>query len=132
MDGNNSLKRLAPSERRQAGDTRTFDSDYILPRDWVNQFANEVKGRQVLNKPAVPIADSDGEASDDETPAGAEGDPTDGVSSGTTPCATNWKAASADDTKRMWGMFDETGIFACACRHGIILWIVDMVRSGEL
>ncbi|EIW75720.1 hypothetical protein CONPUDRAFT_26328, partial [Coniophora puteana RWD-64-598 SS2] len=34
--------------------------------------------------------------------------------------------------KKSWGIFDETGIFACACRHGFIVWIADMVRSGEL
>ncbi|KIP01438.1 hypothetical protein PHLGIDRAFT_38684, partial [Phlebiopsis gigantea 11061_1 CR5-6] len=34
--------------------------------------------------------------------------------------------------KRMWAIFEEAGIFACACRHGLILWLVDMVRSGEL
>ncbi len=44
----------------------------------------------------------------------------------------NWKAAAADETKKMWAIFDETGIFICVCRHGLILWITDMVRSGEL
>ena len=47
-------------------------------------------------------------------------------------CVKNWKAAADDDKKRMWAAFDESGIFACACRHGLLLWIVDMVRSGEL
>ncbi|KDQ14413.1 hypothetical protein BOTBODRAFT_110205, partial [Botryobasidium botryosum FD-172 SS1] len=31
-----------------------------------------------------------------------------------------------------WGIFRETGMFACACRHGLVLWIADMVESGEL
>lgn len=39
---------------------------------------------------------------------------------------------STDVTKRMWGVFDETGIFLALCRHGFTLVIVDMVRSGEL
>ena len=47
-------------------------------------------------------------------------------------CVTNWKAAAADEKKKMWSVFDESGIFACACRHGFILWLVDMRRSGEL
>ena len=29
-------------------------------------------------------------------------------------------------------IFEETGIYASACRHGFMLWICDMVRSGEL
>lgn len=37
-----------------------------------------------------------------------------------------------DLTKRMWAVFDETGIFLCLCRHGFCLLIADMVRSGEL
>ena len=47
-------------------------------------------------------------------------------------CVKNWKVASAEETKKMWGIFDESGLFASACRHGFILWLVDMVRSGEL
>ena len=47
-------------------------------------------------------------------------------------CVKNWKAAADDDKKRMWAAFDESGVFACACRHGLLLWIIDMVRSGEL
>ena len=47
-------------------------------------------------------------------------------------CVKNWKAASEDDKKRMWAIFDEAGIFACACRHGFVLWVLDMIRSGEL
>jgi len=39
---------------------------------------------------------------------------------------------STDITKRMWGVFDETGIFLALCRHGFTLVIADMVRSGEL
>jgi hypothetical protein len=35
-------------------------------------------------------------------------------------------------TKKMWGIFDETGIFLALCRHGFSLVIADMVQSGEL
>ncbi|CAA7264087.1 unnamed protein product [Cyclocybe aegerita] len=48
------------------------------------------------------------------------------------PCANTWKNASADEKKQMWQLFREAGAFAGACRHGMILWIVDMVKSGEL
>ena len=37
-----------------------------------------------------------------------------------------------DITKKMWGIFDETGIFLALCRHGFALVIADMVMSGEL
>ena len=34
-------------------------------------------------------------------------------------------------TNWMWGIFDETGIFMAFCRHGFMLVITGMVRSGE-
>ena len=37
-----------------------------------------------------------------------------------------------DVTSRMWGVFDETGIFLSLCRHGFVLLATDMVQSGEL
>ncbi|KAI0371593.1 hypothetical protein BV20DRAFT_1035224 [Pilatotrama ljubarskyi] len=84
MDGNNSLKRMRTLGGRKTGDSRIFeDSDYFLPKEYVERFAHE-------------------------------------------------KAAQSDEKKRSWDIFDETGIFASACRHGFILWIIDMVHSGEL
>ncbi|KAL6308954.1 hypothetical protein BKA93DRAFT_864339 [Sparassis latifolia] len=134
FDGNNSLKRLAKVGERNVGDTRCFeDSDYFLSQDFVNQFADEVKSSrsQVAQEvePQILPRGQDEEQLDD-----AEGDPTDAISSDpvTRGCTQNWKSAAAEDKKKMWGIFDETGIFASACRHGFILWIADMVRSGEL
>ena len=127
MDGNNSLKRVAPFGNRRVGDARTFVSDYYIPRDTVERFANEVKSRQSQPHVSVPepAADDDSEAEDQE-----EGDPTDGAPASS--CASNWKAAAADDKKKMWAIFEETGVFASACRHGFILYLIDMIRSGEL
>ncbi|KAG6857076.1 hypothetical protein C0991_004818, partial [Blastosporella zonata] len=61
-----------------------------------------------------------------------EGDPTDGDTNSLSSCTINWKAAASDEKKKMWAIFDEAGIFASACRHGFILWIADMIQSGEL
>ena len=60
-----------------------------------------------------------------------EGYPTDG-SDEPTICATRWANLADDSTKKMWGTFGETGIFAMPCRHGIMLQVCDMVKSGEL
>jgi hypothetical protein len=35
-------------------------------------------------------------------------------------------------SSKMWGIFDKSGIFLSLCRHGFVLLIADMVRSGEL
>lgn len=29
-------------------------------------------------------------------------------------------------------MYDETGIFLSLCRHGFVLLVTDMIKSGEL
>ena len=57
--------------------------------------------------------------------------PVDGSDKRTT-CDDRWLNLKADSTKKMWGTFDETGIFVATCRHGIVMLICDMIRSGEL
>ncbi|KAI0346613.1 hypothetical protein BDW22DRAFT_1462444 [Trametopsis cervina] len=132
MDGNNSLKRLATTSDRVAADTRILDdSTYFVSRQFVDRYANEIRGRNVKG-PAVKTRDdnsSDEEVDDGEGGTQVEGDPTDGLQQ---QCVDNWKSAAKEESKRMWSIFDESGVFASACRHGLILWIMDMVKSGEL
>ncbi|KAK7447347.1 hypothetical protein VKT23_014057 [Stygiomarasmius scandens] len=125
-DGNNSLRRMGPLGGRRVADTRVFsDSDYFLPSSFVDAFANEVKSR-----PKDPALDAD---DDEEEGLEDGGDPTDGsTAEHLAKCTKNWKAARADAEKRIWNIFVETGLFASACRHGFILWLMDMVMSGEL
>ncbi|KAL6298786.1 hypothetical protein BKA93DRAFT_820202 [Sparassis latifolia] len=136
MDGNSSLKRLAPVGGRRAGDLRTLaNSDYYLPEDFIEKYADEVQSRCTLNKVDIPLhrdtnEDAESDHGEDQTPDG--GDPTDDDMEPVSGCTENWKAAAAEEKKKMWGVFEETGIFASACRHGLILWLIDMVRSGEL
>jgi hypothetical protein len=35
-------------------------------------------------------------------------------------------------TGKAWVHYKETGVFLCVCRHGFVLYIADMVDSGEL
>ncbi|KAG1807731.1 hypothetical protein EV424DRAFT_1543713 [Suillus variegatus] len=117
FDGNNSLSRMAPLGGSKVGDMRTFDSDFFLSRDYVNLFADEVLSSQAPSSQALAHQDA---------PQLQVGENLE------KRCTENWKAAADEAKKQTWGIFEETGIFACACRHGMILWIVDMVRSGEL
>ena len=48
------------------------------------------------------------------------------------PCAERWRNMKTELTAKMWGIFEETGLFLALCRHGFVLVLVDMVRSGEL
>ena len=117
-------------------DTRIFDdSDYFLPQEFVDRFADEVKPRtKNTTDPSYDDAEDGAESPADVLQHSAEGDPTDGSPDRPDyePCTQNWKAAASDEKKKMWAIFDETGIFASACRHGFILWLIDMVKSGEL
>lgn len=154
MDGNNSLKRMKPDKNRKVGDGRIMeDCDYFLSAEYVDRFANEVRGRR-MKGPAVPVEDPSSEEEPEEPEIDTngvetievEGDPTDGVwvdeTDGDTDaklkrkaieaCVKNWKAAASDEKKSMWEIFDESGIFAAACRHGLIMVVVDMICSGEL
>lgn len=129
FDGNNSLKRIRTVQTRETADTRILESDYYIPREYVDRFANEVK-----TKKGPQVRSSRGETDEIDAPVQEEGTPIEGKSQGQSldSCVRNWKAAADDDTKRMWGIFDEAGVFMSACRHGFILWIIDMIRSGEL
>lgn len=115
------------------GNTCIFDSGYFLLCDYVNMFVNKVKSCQVQAKPDLPDSDQE-EGGDNDTPKqlATSGYPTDTNGTRSALCMCHWKAAAADETKQMWGMFDEMGIFVCACRHVQILWLVNMVCSREL
>ncbi|KAF9076441.1 hypothetical protein BDP27DRAFT_1210207 [Rhodocollybia butyracea] len=129
IDGNNSLKRLDGIGKREVSDTRVFgESDYYLSEEFVNRYADEIPARPQPNATAEVEEDLPGDWVNVEY-----GDPTDGDSDPILrECTDNWKAADADGAKRMWDAFRETGYFAMACRHGFVMWVADMIRSGEL
>ncbi|KAJ7188451.1 hypothetical protein C8R46DRAFT_830600, partial [Mycena filopes] len=117
MDGNDSLKRILRKDKvfdddgeptrgqSQRTDPREADAggDYFLSREKVNVWAKEVIAGLIMDDP------------DDNS-----------------ACQERWKNLNEDLTSRMWGMFDETGVFLALCRHGFVLLLADMVRSGEL
>ncbi|KAE9387174.1 hypothetical protein BT96DRAFT_1081007 [Gymnopus androsaceus JB14] len=131
-DSNNSLKRMDGVGKREVSDTCMFgESDYYLSKEYVNTFADEVKARP----PSKNAIDDGGEEEDFEGDWVDEvhGDPTNGApSTELLECTKNWKAAAHDSLKKIWNAFRESGYFATACHHGFILWVVDMIRSGEL
>jgi hypothetical protein len=49
----------------------------------------------------------------------------------TVSCTENWTAAKAVEENKIV-VFDQTGIFLVACRHGFIECVTEMARSGEL
>ncbi|KAG1853644.1 hypothetical protein F4604DRAFT_1933044 [Suillus subluteus] len=135
LDGGNSAKHMAGLGGRERGDTRTYTkSDNILSRDFVDSFANEVRPRHSGDSdldaadPVVGVFNTTGE--EDIHPEVNADDLMMQVMS--SDCSKNWKAAANEEKKRMWSVFDEMGIFVSACHHGLLLWVTDMVHSGEL
>ncbi|KAF6742544.1 hypothetical protein DFP72DRAFT_830402 [Ephemerocybe angulata] len=130
MDGNDSLKRIirrvlkdlqepddgtgtteaAPSIEREDGRCHVGAESYYIPREKVDKFARD----------RVDVVDASGE--------NKEGD--EGMED--SPCAGRWQNMKKEATSKAWGIFDETGIFLSLCRHGFVLAIADMVKSGEL
>ena len=47
-------------------------------------------------------------------------------------CIDRWKNAGPEARKKMFALFAIAGIFLAVCRHGHVLVICDMIRSGEL
>ncbi|KAF7373332.1 hypothetical protein MSAN_00542800 [Mycena sanguinolenta] len=124
MDGNNSLSRFevreretyadgttAPGFSRERFDDRVAAGDYYMSREEVDKWAKE--GLEELMK----NFEGTGDAGDEEGGSG---------------CEERWQNMKDSVTTRAWGMYDETGIFPALCRHGFVLVVADMVKSGEL
>ncbi|KAJ7866594.1 hypothetical protein B0H14DRAFT_3084195 [Mycena olivaceomarginata] len=119
MDGNNSLKRVLrrlPSDGEGDGeptlgrskervDNHDAGDGYYLSRERVDAWA-KTRLAEIL-----PMEAHSGEDN---------------------PCADRWKNMVNDVTSKMWGIFNETGVFLALCRHGFVLVIANMIRSGEL
>ncbi|KAJ7484572.1 hypothetical protein FB451DRAFT_1436491 [Mycena latifolia] len=121
MDGNDSLKRvlrhtkttnteedgepaLGPSKERI--DNRDAGDGYFISHEKVEEWAKTRLADALPMQPDTLTRDN--------------------------PCADRWKNMINNITSKMWGIFDETGIFLALCRHGFVLVITDMLRSGEL
>ncbi|OAX32642.1 hypothetical protein K503DRAFT_852090 [Rhizopogon vinicolor AM-OR11-026] len=122
IDGNNSLKRWASQIYNSVSrdDSRQPRTDYWIDREVVDKFKDEVRSRTALDK---------NDNADDW-----EDVPNDGEVPGEVPfnCTARWRNAGPEQRKKMFSLFDESGIFIAACRHRFILVACDMIHSGEL
>ncbi|KAF7377870.1 hypothetical protein MSAN_00210600 [Mycena sanguinolenta] len=119
-DSNDSAKRFArkkreewdeegntlPRESAERDDHRGAPGDYFIARETVESCA-------VADEEELAKAHDD----DEEKDSG---------------CAEKWQNMKESHTVRAAAVYDETGIFAGLCRHGFVLALVDMVKSGEL
>ncbi|KAJ7853198.1 hypothetical protein B0H13DRAFT_1643142 [Mycena leptocephala] len=116
MDGNDSLKRVLTKEKGavdENGTAKRGGTERPDPR------TADAGGTYFLSREKVNQFTKELLAQSDDPEEDSE-------------CQERWKNMSEELTSRMWGIFDETGIFLCLCRHGFVLLVADMVRSGEL
>ncbi|KAI0045260.1 hypothetical protein FA95DRAFT_1583416 [Auriscalpium vulgare] len=127
MDGCSSHKRLKGVGHT---DERLFDSTYFISPEQVDLFKDEVKPRR-RRTTVEDVEEEEEEDGDDAEPAPAgEGLPTD--VGGPTKCTDRWVTENASSTGKTAVVFEQTGIFVGACRHGIVELVEEMLQSGEL
>jgi hypothetical protein len=119
IDGCDSQKR-----DKTAGtcDERIFDSKYFLSRSFVDSFKDEVRSHAAARKADKTFANDvqleDGFA----IPEGEQDN----------RCGSDWKAATSKELPpASKEAFEQTGVFACLCRHGIVEFMMEFVQSGE-
>ncbi|KAG1887333.1 hypothetical protein F4604DRAFT_1877759 [Suillus subluteus] len=131
LDGNNSVKFVDPALRggRERQDPRNGQSDIWIDEEYVDRFKDEVKNARRSHRPntsaPADIVDPDdpwiyceNEDQDSNEPVNV--------------CVDRWRNAAPEARKCMFSVFRKSGIFVAVCRHGFLLSICDMVRSGEL
>ncbi|KAG1859304.1 hypothetical protein F4604DRAFT_1882800 [Suillus subluteus] len=131
LDGNNSAKFVDPALRggRERQDPRNGRSDIWIDEEYVDRFKDEVKNARRSHRPntsaPADIVDPDdpwiyceNEDQDSNEPVNV--------------CVDRWRNAAPEARKRMFSVFQKSGIFVAVCRHGFLLSICNMVRSGEL
>ncbi|KAL0575876.1 hypothetical protein V5O48_006098 [Marasmius crinis-equi] len=144
MDGGSSLKMVDSDHRfgRPRLDTRQLFHPRWLDANQVDVFQYEVANARGKPTPAVPPDQSlSSEASSSALPD-LDSQPDDipwlelneieGLEECLDTCVERWKAAAPDTNKRMYSFFKISGIFLSVCRHGHVLVLCDMRRSGEL
>ncbi|KIY51407.1 hypothetical protein FISHEDRAFT_37411, partial [Fistulina hepatica ATCC 64428] len=137
-DGNNSLK-LIDSHFR-VGETRKDDRKlrgfHFLEPDDVDRFKDDVARGQAMHQKkslasAAATATVANHPNDDVAWLNAE-ELDENMKVQMDACVERWKAAGPEAKKKMVELFAVSGIFIAVCRHGHVLVMCDMIRSGEL
>ncbi|KAK1215260.1 hypothetical protein PQX77_022136 [Marasmius sp. AFHP31] len=140
MDGNNSLKMVDIDKRpgRARLDTRRIHHPRWLDATTVDVFKDEVSNSHKRTKqPVMPVSSTsdngcNGPEFVSEGVAWLNVNEVEGLERCVDTCVERWKAATPEGNKKMYSFFSISGIFVSVCRHGHVLVVCDMRRSGEL
>ncbi|TFK59155.1 hypothetical protein BDN72DRAFT_906109 [Pluteus cervinus] len=149
MDGNVSLKLFSNDVRAGTplhDDRESGTGGRWLSPAFVDQFRDEVANskKKPLNltpsgtaptvagpstsQPSDPQAHKEGDGDQVLFDDFDSKDNTDTINT----CVERWRNAGPESRKKMFALFAVSGIFVTVCRHGHVLLICDMIRSGEL
>ncbi len=101
---------------------RIFDSKYFLSCSFVDGFKDEVRSHATAWKADKTLM-NDVELEDGFAFPEGEQD---------NRCGSDWKAATSKELlPASKEAFEQTGVFACLCWHGIVKFVMEFVQSGE-
>ncbi len=104
-------------------DERTFDSKVFLPRSFMDSFKNEVKSHAAARRAGKDLSNVVESKDSFVDPEGEQDD----------HCGSNWKAATSKELPpASKEAFEQTGVFACLCRHGIVEFLIEFMQSAEM
>jgi Kyakuja-Dileera-Zisupton transposase len=127
VDGNDSLKRIL--QREEAPEQHeVWEPATVEPAQPVLGPSSEVKDSRTAGRGVYLIREQVDEWAKEVLMEDMPGFDFDNNN----PCAERWRNMKTELTSKMWGVFEETGLFLALCRHGFVLLLVDMVQSGEL
>ncbi|KAK1222478.1 hypothetical protein PQX77_014684 [Marasmius sp. AFHP31] len=131
MDGNNSLKMIDTDFKsgKPRTDHRTLHDYRWIEDSHVDRFKDEVAKGRAKSKTKTPLSSSE---EDDGGIAWLEVVENDELAPCLDTCVDRWRNAGPEAKKKMCALFAVAGIFLAVCRHGHLLVVCDMVRSGEL
>jgi hypothetical protein len=101
---------------------RIFDSKYFLSCSFVDRFKDKVRSHAAAWKADKTLANT---VELEDGFAILEGEQDD-------RCGSDWKAATSKElTLASKEVFEQTGIFACLCQHGIVEFVMEFMQSDE-
>ncbi|KAG1855816.1 hypothetical protein C8R48DRAFT_749256 [Suillus tomentosus] len=115
IDGNNSLKRWVSltCSTNAREDSWQACSDYWINRITINKFQNDVRAQTSGTSNPARLDDWD--------------DVNHEAQSSKFNCTDRWRNTGPEQCKRMFAVFEESGIFIAACQHRFVLLACDMV-----
>ncbi|KAK1234281.1 hypothetical protein PQX77_002514 [Marasmius sp. AFHP31] len=141
IDGNSSLKLVGPTHKNgnPRVDTRQLHNHCWINADEVDLMKDEVVNAQKkpknTSKPSAPSTSATSgspEPDNDSDIVWLNINEMEDLAACVDTYVERWRVAAPEARKKMFAFFSLMGIFLAVCRHGHVLALCYMVKSGEL